>query len=143
MWSAHTLALAAALGSVLVCVGLLAWLVFRKSEPHTTFRFVALFSSQETVDCTKLWLQWLVTAAHFVCCCPSQDQLGPKSALGKAEGETTAYDLSSRPQMHCSCSASAMGKGKAGEQGCCLSKRGESKRAHTRSQLTVPEGSRQ
>jgi membrane protein YqaA with SNARE-associated domain len=37
MWSARRLALAAALGSVLVCVGLLAWLVFRKSEPHTPF----------------------------------------------------------------------------------------------------------
>jgi membrane protein YqaA with SNARE-associated domain len=36
-WSAHTLVLLAALGSVLVCIGLLAWLVFRKSEPHTPF----------------------------------------------------------------------------------------------------------
>ena len=35
MWSAHTLALVAAIGGVLVCIGLLAWLVFRKSEPHT------------------------------------------------------------------------------------------------------------
>ena len=33
MWSAHTLALVAAIGGVLVCIGLLAWLVFRKSEP--------------------------------------------------------------------------------------------------------------
>ena len=37
MWSAHTLLLVAAVGAVLVCVGLLAWLVFRKSEPHTPF----------------------------------------------------------------------------------------------------------
>src|SRR6266436_2406633 len=37
MWSAHTLAVVAAMGGVLVCVGLLAWLVFRKSEPHTPF----------------------------------------------------------------------------------------------------------
>jgi membrane protein DedA with SNARE-associated domain len=35
MWSGHTLALSAAIGGVLVCVGLLAWLLFRKSEPHT------------------------------------------------------------------------------------------------------------
>jgi membrane protein YqaA with SNARE-associated domain len=35
MWSAHTLALVAAIGGMLLCVGLLAWLVFRKSEPHT------------------------------------------------------------------------------------------------------------
>jgi len=34
-WSAHTLVLGAAFGGVLVCIGLLAWLVFRKSEPHT------------------------------------------------------------------------------------------------------------
>jgi membrane protein YqaA with SNARE-associated domain len=33
-WSAHTLVLGAAFGGVLVCIGLLAWLVFRKSEPH-------------------------------------------------------------------------------------------------------------
>jgi membrane protein YqaA with SNARE-associated domain len=33
IWSAHTLVLGAAFGSVLVCIGLLAWLVFRKSEP--------------------------------------------------------------------------------------------------------------
>jgi membrane protein YqaA with SNARE-associated domain len=33
MWSAHTLVLVAAIGGVLVCIGLLAWLVFRKSEP--------------------------------------------------------------------------------------------------------------
>ena len=31
MWSAHSLALVAAVASVLVCVGLLAWLIFRKS----------------------------------------------------------------------------------------------------------------
>jgi hypothetical protein len=37
MWSAHTLALSAAIGSVLVCVGLLAWLTFWKSEPHSPF----------------------------------------------------------------------------------------------------------
>jgi len=37
MWSAHTLAIAAAFGGVLLGVGLLAWLVFRKSEPHTPF----------------------------------------------------------------------------------------------------------
>ena len=35
MWSAHALVLVAAVGAVLVCVGLLAWLVFRKSEPRT------------------------------------------------------------------------------------------------------------
>jgi membrane protein YqaA with SNARE-associated domain len=35
VWSAHTLAPVAAIGGMLVCVGLLAWLVFRKSEPHT------------------------------------------------------------------------------------------------------------
>jgi len=35
MWSAHLLVLVAAVGAVLVCVGLLAWLVFRKSEPRT------------------------------------------------------------------------------------------------------------
>ena len=32
-WSAHTLALLAAFGGVLGCIGLLSWLVFRKSEP--------------------------------------------------------------------------------------------------------------
>lgn len=38
MWSAHTLLLVAAIGALLVCVGLLGWLVFfRKSEPHTPF----------------------------------------------------------------------------------------------------------
>jgi membrane protein YqaA with SNARE-associated domain len=37
MWSAHTLILAAAIGGVLLFVGLLAWLAFRKSEPHTPF----------------------------------------------------------------------------------------------------------
>ena len=37
MWSAHTLVLVTAIGAVLVCVGLLEWLVFRKSEPHTPF----------------------------------------------------------------------------------------------------------
>jgi membrane protein YqaA with SNARE-associated domain len=35
MWSAHTLVLVVAVGGVLVSVGLLAWLAFRKSEPHT------------------------------------------------------------------------------------------------------------
>jgi membrane protein YqaA with SNARE-associated domain len=35
MWSAHTLALLGAFGGALGCVGLLAWLVFRKPEPHT------------------------------------------------------------------------------------------------------------
>ena len=35
MWSAHTLVLVASIGAVLVCVGLLVWFVFRKSEPHT------------------------------------------------------------------------------------------------------------
>jgi MFS family permease len=35
MWSAHTLLLVAVVGAVLVCVGLLVWLVLRKSEPHT------------------------------------------------------------------------------------------------------------
>lgn len=35
MWSAHSLALVAAVGAVLVGVGLLAWLIFRKSEPLT------------------------------------------------------------------------------------------------------------
>ena len=34
-WSAHTLLLLAAIGIVLVCVGVLSWLAFRKSEPHT------------------------------------------------------------------------------------------------------------
>jgi membrane protein DedA with SNARE-associated domain len=37
MWSAHTLVLLGAFGGVLVCIGLLAWFVFRKSEPHTHF----------------------------------------------------------------------------------------------------------
>ena len=37
MWSAHTLALVAVIGGVLVCFGLLAWLIFRKSEPHAPF----------------------------------------------------------------------------------------------------------
>ncbi len=37
MWSAHTLALVAAIGGVLVCIGLLAWIVFRKSEPQAPF----------------------------------------------------------------------------------------------------------
>lgn len=37
MWSAHTLVLLAAFGAVLVCVGLVAWLVFRKSEPRAPF----------------------------------------------------------------------------------------------------------
>ena len=35
MWSPHTLVLAAAFGGALLCLGLLAWLIFRKSEPHT------------------------------------------------------------------------------------------------------------
>ena len=34
MWSGHTLLLVAVAGAVLVCVGLLVWLVLRKSEPH-------------------------------------------------------------------------------------------------------------
>ena len=34
---AHTLVLVPALGGVLVGIGLLTWLVFRKSEPHTPF----------------------------------------------------------------------------------------------------------
>ena len=34
MWSAHRLVRLGAFGGVLVCVGLLAWLIFRKSEPH-------------------------------------------------------------------------------------------------------------
>jgi hypothetical protein len=33
MWSAHTLVLIAAFGGVLVCIGWLAWLAFRKSDP--------------------------------------------------------------------------------------------------------------
>jgi membrane protein DedA with SNARE-associated domain len=36
-WSAHTLALVAAFGGALMCIGLLAWLVFRKSEPQAPF----------------------------------------------------------------------------------------------------------
>jgi len=32
-WSAHPLLLLAAIGIVLVCVGWLSWLAFRKSEP--------------------------------------------------------------------------------------------------------------
>ena len=36
-WSAHTLLLLAAIGILLVCVGVLSWLAFRKSEPHTPF----------------------------------------------------------------------------------------------------------
>ena len=35
MWSARMLLLVAVAGAVLVCVGLLVWLVLRKSEPHT------------------------------------------------------------------------------------------------------------
>jgi membrane protein DedA with SNARE-associated domain len=35
VWSGHMLALVAIIGGVLACVGLLAWFVFRKSEPHT------------------------------------------------------------------------------------------------------------
>jgi membrane protein YqaA with SNARE-associated domain len=37
LWSAHTLVRLGALGGVLVCVGLLAWLIFRKSERQTLF----------------------------------------------------------------------------------------------------------
>jgi len=36
-WSAHTLVLVAAIGGALMCIGLLAWLVFRKSEPQAPF----------------------------------------------------------------------------------------------------------
>jgi membrane protein YqaA with SNARE-associated domain len=35
MWSAHMLLFLGAFGGVLACIGLLAWLAFRKSEPHT------------------------------------------------------------------------------------------------------------
>jgi membrane protein YqaA with SNARE-associated domain len=35
MWSTHTLVHLGIFGGVLVCVGLLAWLVFRKFEPRT------------------------------------------------------------------------------------------------------------
>ena len=35
--SAHTLLLLAAIGILLVCVGVLSWLAFRKSEPNTPF----------------------------------------------------------------------------------------------------------
>ena len=34
IWSAHTLVLVAALGGAVMCIGLLAWLVFKKSQPH-------------------------------------------------------------------------------------------------------------
>jgi membrane protein YqaA with SNARE-associated domain len=34
MWSAHTLVRLGVFGGVLVCVGLLAWLILRKSKPH-------------------------------------------------------------------------------------------------------------
>lgn len=37
MWSGHTLILVAAIGVTLVCVGLLMWLVFKKSEPRKPF----------------------------------------------------------------------------------------------------------
>jgi membrane protein YqaA with SNARE-associated domain len=37
LWSAHTLVRLGALVGALVCVGLLAWLFFRKSEPQTPF----------------------------------------------------------------------------------------------------------
>jgi membrane protein DedA with SNARE-associated domain len=37
MWSGHTLIIVAAIGVALVCVGLLAWLVFKKSELHKPF----------------------------------------------------------------------------------------------------------
>jgi hypothetical protein len=33
IWSTHTLVLVAAFGGALMCIGLLAWLVFRKFEP--------------------------------------------------------------------------------------------------------------
>src|SRR5579864_8075195 len=36
-WSAHTLVLVTAIGGALMCIGLLAWLVFRKSEPQAPF----------------------------------------------------------------------------------------------------------
>src|SRR4029077_16703823 len=39
MWSAHTLVLVAAVGAVLLCVGLLAGLPPREAEPHTPFGF--------------------------------------------------------------------------------------------------------
>ena len=48
MWSAHTLALGAALGGVLLCVGLLGWLVFRKSEPHTLALLLIVYLSLVT-----------------------------------------------------------------------------------------------
>jgi membrane protein YqaA with SNARE-associated domain len=34
IWSAHTLVLVAAFGGAVMCIGLLAWLVFKKSQPH-------------------------------------------------------------------------------------------------------------
>ncbi len=37
VWSAHTLLLVAAIGGALVCVGLVSWLIFRKSKPHAPF----------------------------------------------------------------------------------------------------------
>jgi hypothetical protein len=37
VWSAHTLVLVTAIGGALMCIGLLAWLVFRKSEPQAPF----------------------------------------------------------------------------------------------------------
>jgi hypothetical protein len=37
MWSAHTLVLLAAFVAVLVGVGLLAWLVFKKTEPPAPY----------------------------------------------------------------------------------------------------------
>jgi len=37
MWSAHTPLFLGAFGGALMCIGLLAWLVFRKSEPQAPF----------------------------------------------------------------------------------------------------------
>lgn len=34
IWSAHMLVLVAAFGGAVMCIGLLAWLVFKKSQPH-------------------------------------------------------------------------------------------------------------
>jgi uncharacterized membrane protein YdjX (TVP38/TMEM64 family) len=47
MGSAHTLVLVAAFGGALMCIGLLAWLVFRKFEPDAPLglrRYLALIS---------------------------------------------------------------------------------------------------
>ena len=40
MWSAHTLLFLAVFGGVLACIGLLAWVAFRKSEPTRVGREV-------------------------------------------------------------------------------------------------------